>query len=64
MRRRLSDRERAELEHKRDALRRELHLLEAELKADDLRRLPDVLREASEREGRPRMAGRSWRACR
>jgi hypothetical protein len=64
MRRRLSAEERAELEHRREHLRRELRLLDAELRADDLRRLPERLREESEREGRPRLAGRAWRAWR
>ena len=59
MRRRLSTEERAELEHRREQLQRELRLVQAELRGDDLLRLPDKIRE-SDRGGERRLDAR-WR---
>jgi hypothetical protein len=61
MRRRLSEGERGELEHRAEQLRLELRLLEAQLRSDEVLRAADKVRRESERDsGRPRLAGR-WR---
>jgi hypothetical protein len=59
---RLSERERGELEHRRELLQTEIRLIEAELRSDDRLRVADRIREAERGDGaRPRLAGR-WRS--
>jgi len=63
MRRRLSDAERAELEARRNRLRQELRLTEAELRLDARLRMRDAVQRAREAEvgERPGLGTGRWR---